>query len=286
MAREIFLRTGPFTIRLDSCGSRRLEAGLRLLYDEAWFLPSSEFSDFHITLARGSLARRWIRPQIIFDIDGERPFKPLPAAQALASFEWGLNYAIAMNAHHYLILHAAVVEKNGVGVILPGISGTGKSTLTAALAYRGWRLLSDELALIRLRDGLVDSLARPINLKNDSIELMRRFAPEAVSSETVTDTIKGSVALFQAPPESRRRVAEPARIRQIVFPRWQSGASPKLSPYPKARAVIAMGDQSYNYSIHGRASFALLSSILEQSDCHEFVYGNLDDAVRTFDGLS
>lgn len=41
-------------------------------------------------------------------------------------------------------VHAACVVRNGRGALLTGPSGTGKSTLTIALAKRGYALLSDE----------------------------------------------------------------------------------------------------------------------------------------------
>ena len=80
---------------------------------------------------------------------------------------------------------------------MPGAPGAGKSTLTAGLIYRGWRLLSDELALIRRSDGQIVPLARPVNLKNESIALMQRFAPSAVFSAPAHDTAKGTVALMR-----------------------------------------------------------------------------------------
>ena len=61
-----------------------------------------------------------------------------------------------------------------------GLPGSGKSTLAAGLVYRGgWRLLSDELALLSLGDGAVSALPKPISLKNESIAIMKRFAPGA-----------------------------------------------------------------------------------------------------------
>ena len=71
-------------------------------------------------------------------------------AQGFAMFEWGLNWVVANHAHQFAIVHAAAVEKDGRGFIFPGAPGSGKSTLCAALVSRGWRLLSDEMAMISL----------------------------------------------------------------------------------------------------------------------------------------
>jgi ABC-type thiamine transport system ATPase subunit len=84
-----------------------------------------------------------------------------------------LNWCVAGHAHHYLMLHAAVLEKNGRAVVLPGDPGAGKSTLTAALMLDGWRLLSDEITLINRRRWTARTgLARPVSLKNASINII------------------------------------------------------------------------------------------------------------------
>jgi hypothetical protein len=61
----------------------------------------------------------------------------------------------------YTPIHAGVVEVDGRAVLLPGGSGTGKTTLVAALVARGARYLSDEYALIDDR-GWVHAYPRPL----------------------------------------------------------------------------------------------------------------------------
>ena len=127
---------------------------LRDLYG-AYTLEDIHRVDFHIALQSPSIIRRWIRPQATFSFDGYLPFKPLPQTQSFAMFEWGLNWCVANNAHQYLVIHSAVVEKNGKAIIFPGTPGSGKSTLCAGLVSQGWRLLSDEMALLSTETGLI-----------------------------------------------------------------------------------------------------------------------------------
>jgi HprK-related kinase A len=286
MRREtVHLRLGPFIAALSTPYAHVLEE-MKRLYPPHFFGRDTGFADFHVALVPGKGLRRFMRPQARFLIDGQDPFKPLPKEQALPLVEWGLNYAIAGLAHQYLIIHAAAIEKNGRVAILPGAPGAGKSTLAAGLVHRGWRLLSDELALIRREDLRVVPLARPVNLKNGSIGLMRAFAPDAVFSKPVIDTVKGTVALMRAPEESLARVAEAAPVGWIVFPQWRRDVRAQFSDFSKAAGLVEVGHHAMNYSLHGAQGFSVLGDIFEQSGCYRFIYGELDEAARAFDALA
>ncbi|UMR32056.1 HprK-related kinase A [Massilia sp. MB5] len=177
----IRLRTGAFTTCLHSA-IPSLAEGIALLYADYPLLTADDFADFHLQLVRPLNARRWIKPQVKLLYDRRSIFKPLPLDQAFPMFEWGLNWCVSSRANRYLIVHAAVVEKGGRALILPAPPGSGKSTLCAALVGRGgWRLLSDELTLLRLDDGLLHPLPRPVSLKNASIEIIARYVPQAVT---------------------------------------------------------------------------------------------------------
>jgi HprK-related kinase A len=276
-SHEFYVRTGPFVCHLRTTSALLAET-VDLLYSPALLLSGSRFSDFQIELETPPL-RRLFRPKIFFRLDGAVAFKPTPAAHAPVSFEWGLNWAIANVAADLLVLHAAVLERNGRALILPGEPGAGKSTLCAALAFRGWRLLSDELTLVRLEDRSILPLARPISLKNESIEVIRRFVPEAIFSAPVEDTQKGRVALVRAPEASIAEIDRAAQARFIVFPRFVAGAPVQATPRSKAATVIELGRNAMTYSTLGRDGFEAACDLVDQSECLDFSYGNLDEAL-------
>ena len=259
---------------------------MSVVYREHPIEPHASFADFHVRIARPRGLRRWLKPQVVFEFDGAPPFLPLPADQAFPILEWGLNWCISTHCHQYLVIHAAVVELGGRALMLPAPPGSGKSTLCAGLVSRGWRLLSDELALLDPATGSIAPLARPVSLKNASIEVIRSFAPDAVLSATVHDTLKGSVAHMKPPGDAVRRALEPAPARWIVMPRYQAGAASDLRPLSRGRAFMRLAESAFNYQIHGRRGFELLASTVESCECFEFTYGDLEGAARTFAQLA
>lgn len=278
------LATGPFVFRIVS-RLPRVAMNLHRLYAD-FPLAEGPFADFHVRVDPVAGPRRWFKPQAQFWLDGLTPFKPLPQTQAYAMLEWGMNWCIASHAHHYLMLHAAVLERAGRALILPGDPGAGKSTLTAALMLDGWRLLSDELTLIDRRDGLLYGLARPVSLKNASIDVIRAHAPSAVLGDVARDTHKGTVSHLRPTPQSVDRVGEPARPAWIVFPRWRERVPARLTPHPKSAAFLHLASHAFNYSLLGDLGFGLTARLMDAASCWDFEYGHLPEALAAFRELA
>lgn len=281
----IVLRTGAFASRIRT-PIRQVAEDIGLLYADYPIDGDDGFADFHINLRQPGGLRRWFRPQVRFDHDGLAPFKPLPLGQAYPMFEWVLNWCVSSRANRYLIVHAAVLEREGGGaVVMPAPPGSGKSTLCAALAARGWRLLSDELALVRLEDGAILPLPRPVSLKNGSIGVIRAFAPQMVMNRPVRDTGKGTVAHMKAPAASVLRADEAAHAAWLVFPRYRAGAPTRLAPLPRARAFMRVANNAFNYSLLGQRGFCALAALVDTCSSFEFTYSDLEDAIETFAAL-
>ena len=218
-------------------------------------------------------------------IDGEKPFRPLPLARAYTAFESSLNYCIATLDLSMLLLHAAVLERDGRALLMPAPSGGGKSTLCAALALRGWRLLSDETALISCDDGLLRPNPRPISLKNASIDVIARYAPGAVIGPTYRGTPKGDIAYLRAPTDAVARCMDTARPALVVAPRFEAEAPITLNPLEKGEGFRLLTDNAVNYSGLLRAGFETLAGAVEQCEFYELTYSDLDSAVDLIGSL-
>jgi len=291
-ALQSHLQDGSFALQTGNLISRittnfpDVALSVHILYANHPCQISPDFSDFHVEIRQPRNLRRWFKQQSEFLIDGDAPFEPLPREQAPAFLEWGLNWAVAASCHQWFTLHAASLERNGLAVILPAPPGSGKSTLCTALALRGWRLLSDELTLINPQLITASALARPINLKNASIELIRNFEPTSAWGPETYDTAKGRVTHLRPPANSVERMLENAQPRWIVFPRYCPDSEPLLTPRTKAQTFIHFAQNAFNYSTLGETGFDVVGRLVDQCDCYDFTYSRLEDALEVFDWLS
>lgn len=279
------LRTGPVVSAIRSPLPAVAE-GIGLHYAEHPLEPSEGFADFHVHVAPPRGLRRLFRPQVLFHFEGAAPFRPLPLDQSFPMLEWGLNWCISANCHQFLILHAAVLERGGRALVMPAPPGSGKSTLCAALALSGWRLLSDELALIDPASLCVHPVPRPVSLKNASIDVIRDFSSDARFGPLVRNTTKGTVAHMKPPTQGVRDAHLTARPAWIVFPRYVPGSEAQWIEMPRAQAFMELVDNAFNYDVHGRRAFDTLVRIAESAACREFRYSRLDEAVPIFSALA
>ncbi|MCP5302906.1 MAG: hypothetical protein H7A03_07095 [Pseudomonadales bacterium] len=120
---------------------------------------------------------------------------------------------------------------------MPGQPGAGKSTLSAALMLNGWRLLSDEHALIKLDEPKVVPLCRPVSLKNESIEIIQSFDKSAVFGPASLDTHKGRVAHLKADIHPDSHDVNAIKVTRLIFPRFVPNAKTNLSPKTRAESL-------------------------------------------------
>lgn len=106
-------------------------------------------------------------------------------------------------------LHAAAVSLDGHGVLIAGMSGSGKSTTSTALALAGWSFLGDDIVFLRKREGL-ELLAFADEIDVDAAALDR--LPPLRSS--VGWPMLPGYGKFQVPPEH----LEGAVIAQCASP--------------------------------------------------------------------
>ena len=285
--KDLSFRTGPFNVRLNS-KDQLLNQLLDQLYPHIPLLNTKNDTPlyhYQINIEHPNGLRRYLRPQVELIIDQIKPFEPYPKNHSLPLFEWGLNWVIAMTAHQYLMLHSAVLERNDIGCIFPAMPGSGKSTLCAALAYNGWRLLSDEFGIFDHSSKHLLPMPRAIGLKNESIPIIREYLPDAVMGPSFFKTRKGTVAHVAPPELSLNNQHIPVQPKLIVFPLFSPQQKCRLKTVSKSVAFTKLSNNSFNYKVSMQKGFHSLSHLIAECDTYTLEYHSFETAIDTLKDL-
>lgn len=279
------LWVGPFLVGLRS-SLEFITQSVHTLYRWHLTAPSADGAHFDIRVDPPGALRRVFRPQVQFDVDGRQPFIPLPVSLAAPMLEAGLNWCVGQLANQFLVIHCATLERGGRALLMPAPPGSGKSTLCAALIARGWRLLSDEFALVEPASGLLIPVPRPVALKDRSIGLIAEWAPDVYLSPPVVNNEGQTVAYMRPPLDSVAASSVKCPPGLIVIPRYVDAVETSATPMTRARALLHLADNSFNYNLHGRTGFERLAGIADAAPCVTLRYSRLEEGVDAVNRLA
>ncbi|WP_242137466.1 HprK-related kinase A [Sphingomonas sp. TREG-RG-20F-R18-01] len=277
MRHVLSVRVGPVGFRIGS-DWRAPIAQLEHIY-AGYPAPHGGVVDFSVRLFAARPWRRFLRPAVMIGGDYVLPeAAPLPLAQGLLAAEMGMNLQMALGQRRYLLLHAAVVEREGRAILLTGVSGSGKSTLAALLSLRGWRLMADEFALIDPATGMVHAFPRPISLKNAGIAALSAEVPARRLGPLLTNTPKGSIRHLVADAATIAAMDRPARPVAIFFPSFGfSRAERDVAP---SEVFVRLTQASTNYVALGERGFDALTALVKALPARAIDYPHTECAVE------
>lgn len=262
----------------------RIAEDLLAFYDGFPFTTNASLPDFEIELRHFGFRKP---NHFQMYTRGKPMFAPFHRTLAIPYFDSAINWFLGWHHIHYLLIHAAVAERDGFGILLPAASGAGKSTLVAALVGEGWRFLSDEVAIVSFDEWQVWPHPRPISLKNDAIELIAKRYPNLADFKIFDGTVKGRVGFIHAPDKAIREAKTPILPQLVIFPKYVSDLHERNHiSLDKADAFTRLVKQSPNYVKLLHMGFSTLASLVERCDHYELNYPNLDSALSGIEQLA
>ncbi len=90
---ELPLRVGPYIYNVQS-NLPTVAAGIATLYGDFRLADPGEFVDYNVAIQCSGLLQR-VRGKAEFLFDKKSPFDTIPAGQAYAFLEWGMNWCVS-----------------------------------------------------------------------------------------------------------------------------------------------------------------------------------------------
>jgi hypothetical protein len=192
------------------------------------------------------------------------------------SLEWLLH-----NCHDTIVVHSALLSKNGKGIVIVGPSLAGKSTLATGLWRNGWSLMSDDLVFI---DSVARSAApapRRVSLRHESRELVGdSLWKEIGSTPSCLETQKG---LFFHPHELSGTDKQRSTPLSAIFflARIDAAAGPaEVRTINPAKGALSLLPYSFNIrTLPFVDALRRLTPLLDVTPAYDIGRGNLAEMV-------
>ena len=173
------------------------------------------------------------------------------------TFESDLRLYVAELAKHRVFVHAGVVGWKGQGIVIPGRSYSGKSTLVAELVRAGATYYSDEYAVFDSR-GRVHPFAKPLELREEGGFTQTKITVNELGGRLGT---------------------KPLPVGLVLMTQFKSGARWRPRKLTAGKGVLEMLFNTVSARRDPEKALATLQRVTAQADVLKGVRGNARDVV-------
>lgn len=212
---------------------------------------------------------------------GDEPVGETATAHgAVSLLLWDVNRRAVASTPDHLLLHAAAVAYQGHGILLPGASGTGKTTLAAGLVLSGMAYLTDEVAALDPVGYELVPYPKPLSVERASWASLAELG--------VVDDRRGvdEETPWHLEPSRLRAgaVGHRCQPRFVVRHRFVPGPATSLTPLPRTEALVALAESSFQ-PLHRRPlGFETLAAVVRRCECLQLTVGHLGEACTVLLG--
>lgn len=233
--------------------------------------------------------KRYLLTGSMYDAPWQFHCRSLPDWDAEFAYYYVLEPLIldVLKRQGVLIWHSAAVAKGGGAILLPGVSGSGKSTTTLNLLSLGYRFIADDQVLLRARGAGLEVLGYEsgLHLTDRSLRLLPewgRFKRGGRHKKGRRWKHRIDLRGFR-PRESSR----PPVVKCLLFPRVAKTRETRLEELTPAEALLECLGQppkEYPASVLGRAAlegqFELYSRLIDGARAFRIHLGADQQDVR------
>lgn len=211
---------------------------------------------------------------------------PSPAGvlPGLASVLFSLWYRASAD---FLAVHAGLVAFRGRTVLVPGQSGSGKSTATAALLSLGAVYMSDDVVNLARGSLAASGFPFPLTIKADNAPRLAALFPD-LAAQRDSIRVDGKRLRYITPARVARRGEEVGAGRPvdaIVFPRYRANAETAVEQLAPADALARLASEWVRVATLDESDVSGLLDWLGHVRTVQLTYGSPAALTRALDRL-
>jgi hypothetical protein len=209
-------------------------------------------------------------------------YQTLDPLELIPFLEWHLNNSALANLDNYLQIHAGAITKNSKGIILPACANGGKTTLILGLLMRGFKYLSDEVALVDPKTCRISPFPKNLCLKEGSFKL---FDPSRLGTQYHVRPSKGALFFINPNQIAPDVTGCPCEAAFLIFPYFDTSKSVQLKKIRKPEALLNMTKLLLNIPYFQEEWLDVLVGLTRGAECYSISVNSLPDTVELISHL-
>ncbi len=180
-----------------------------------------------------------------------------------------------------LAIHAGLISDDSKTILIPGTSGSGKTSVTTWCVNNGMRYHTDELVTIDIETHKLNAFTRPLCIKSHGLDAIK----EILDFESLKDQVRSSKAVTMIP----HRLINPdftieiPKLTHIIFPKYIADSKPEIIRLSGAEAGLELmrcNIIARNLPSHGFAQIIKLVKGISAYRLHYQNFDNLPDLIN------
>ncbi len=184
-----------------------------------------------------------------------------------------------------LLFHAAAICKDKQVVIMPGDSGKGKTTMTAALLTKGFRYLSDEIALINPNTSKVYPFPLPLSIKSGSLPILKKYYPDISDYQIFQRLDKKQVRYYPIAEKNIIPLHQGYPLKGIIFMNFDKNAKTALAELDNLNALKLLVKTCSSNRPLGVQDVEGLLKLITRTQCHSFTFSEIEESTKLLEHI-
>jgi hypothetical protein len=207
---------------------------------------------------------------------GEKAGTTSTLSSALWNLEAAVCETIIRSQRRAIAIHAATIQFEDSVAMLAGSSQVGKTTLSLALARRGFPVRGDDVALVEPERRHVLPIPRCFHVDDQGAGLLEANGPPLPAAWTRFR--------FIVPNDFSARAGSPGRARWLIFMRGPRAEHPSIAAISQAEMTARLLSETGQGPLSDSETVAVICGLAADASCFMLTPGPLSetaDAVAT-----
>ncbi len=183
------------------------------------------------------------------------------------------------NVTESIRIHAGCGELDGRRFLVAGDKGAGKTTLMVRLLFEGFRVIGDELVLVRDRRAI--PFPRRFHIKQESMNLLPELNSLFASLPYNMTSYGHKMFSFTPQDAGYEWKIDEGDIHSIFYLEPNHGGQTRIEECPKYMMVNRVMPMSFLSETEDHMKINQLCNMIDRANCYILHVGDLEGAVST-----